>query len=222
MGITTNQITDTLTPSTGTLNIVGTIQQNGTDIALPSQSGNNGRFLTTNGSTSSWGIIGVALDNMSSLGASTSETYITPTYALPTIQAGMAFKFEMWITSSIAAGGGGVTSTFTFRVRVGANGTTGDTQIISDSITGTLSDFCPVRFEGILTFNSSTNIPGAMISRTTSLKAPYSTGDSPVAIIAPSGAGSLTPTYMGLTAQQSYGTVSQYINVWHAAITRIA
>jgi hypothetical protein len=219
MAIGTNQITDTLTPTTGTMNVAGTLQQNGSNIAVyPTQTGNNGKYLTTDGTNTSWatvsgtvGLGGVTRTTVLDL-TNTTETYVTPSYVLPTIASEMVFKFECYIKSVSVAG------TVTFRVRVGSAGTTADTEIYSDSASNSQ---LPVKFEGTITFDSATSIFRVVGAKVTSQVATYTAGQSPVALDEAGPYTSLTPTYLGLTAEGSTGTAGQYFQIYTANIYRL-
>jgi hypothetical protein len=59
----------------------------GTVDALPSQSGNNGKYLTTNGSTASWGTLDLSLYLTLSSASTTYATILSPTLTTPNIGA---------------------------------------------------------------------------------------------------------------------------------------
>jgi hypothetical protein len=59
----------------------------GTVDALPSQSGNNGKYLTTDGSTASWGTLDLSLYLTQSSASSTYATIVSPTLTTPNIGA---------------------------------------------------------------------------------------------------------------------------------------
>jgi hypothetical protein len=59
----------------------------GTVDALPSQSGNDGKYLTTNGSTASWGTLDLSLYLTQSSASSTYATIVSPTLTTPNIGA---------------------------------------------------------------------------------------------------------------------------------------
>jgi hypothetical protein len=59
----------------------------GTVDALPSQSGNNGKYLTTDGSTASWGTLNLSLYLTQSSASSTYATIVSPTLTTPNIGA---------------------------------------------------------------------------------------------------------------------------------------
>ncbi len=59
----------------------------GTVDALPSQSGNNGKYLTTDGSTASWGTLDLSLYLTLSSASTTYATILSPTLTTPNIGA---------------------------------------------------------------------------------------------------------------------------------------
>ena len=191
----------------------------GTNTLAKRAIGTTGQVLTVSGGVPTWATpastySGVALTTIVNL-TNTTETYITPTYTLPTISSGMVFKFECY-----AKIGSGVSSTLTLRVRVGSAGTTADTEIYNDTASTSTNQF-PVKFEGTITFNGSTSILRVGSTKITSQTATYTAGQTPVGVNENGPYTGLTPTYLGITAQASTGTAGQYLTVYGATITRV-
>ena len=244
MGITTNQITDTLTPSTGTLNVGGAIlpttalaaTAGGTaqstyttgDTLYASASntlsklpiGTSGQVLTVAGGIPSWATpssgaySGVAMTSVVNL-TNTTETYLTPAYSPPSIVSGSVFKFECAVKV-----GSGIVATCTIRVRIGSAGTTSDTQVFLTSATSSTSEI-PIKIVGTIVFDSTTSVFRVSAVESNSLTGSYTSGQSPIDVIEDGPNTGLTPTYIGLTAQASAGSALQYLQVYEAMIYRI-
>jgi hypothetical protein len=71
----------------------------GTVDALPSQSGNNGKYLTTDGSTASWGTLDLSLYLTQSSASSTYATIVSPILTTPDI--GVAIGTSLTTTGNI-------------------------------------------------------------------------------------------------------------------------
>ena len=235
MGITTNQITDTLTPSTGTLNISGAIlpttalaaTAGGTaqstyatgDTLYASASntlaklpiGSSGQVLTVSGGIPSW----TSPSNVNTSAgtaltaiqtlSSTSETVVL-SYALPAISAGSVYTCNLVPNRTGSSTG----LTYTIRLRVGSTGTVSDTSIYTGFTQGTGSQ--PVNNDFTITFDTGTSVLRVLH---------LTSGTSSGGALGGATTG-LTSTYLTLTIEPSIANVpTQYLDVVQASIIRI-
>lgn len=105
----------------------------GTVDALPSQSGNNGKYLTTDGSTASWGTLDLSLYLTQSSASTTYATKVSPTLTTPNI--GAATGTSLTTTGNVISHVDILTPTFVTNSYTLQIGDDGDLLMLNNSTT---------------------------------------------------------------------------------------